>query len=55
MYLLALAGKYPVFFFAFLFGSILFQNVFSALKTWSLGYWAQQYDQRPAEEVDVVL
>jgi hypothetical protein len=55
MYLLAMAGKYPLFFFAILFGGLLFQNAGNALKTWMLGYWAQQYDQRPANEVDVVL
>ncbi|KAJ6483340.1 hypothetical protein C8R45DRAFT_1001139 [Mycena sanguinolenta] len=55
MYLLSMAGKYPVFFFAFFFGSLLFQQSMEALRTWQLGYWAKQYDTRPAEDVDVVF
>jgi hypothetical protein len=50
-----MAGKYPFLFFAFFFGSLIFQHIFIVLRTWMLGYWAQQYDHRPAEEVDVVL
>jgi hypothetical protein len=55
MYFLAMGGKYPLFFFTFFFGGLIFNQSFVALRTWQLGYWAKQYDDRPAEEVDVVL
>ncbi|KAJ6555073.1 hypothetical protein DFH09DRAFT_1318263 [Mycena vulgaris] len=54
MYLLAVAGRYPFLFFAFFFGGMLFQQVFIAGRTWMLGYWANQYDYMPAEEVNVI-
>ncbi|KAF7340426.1 Multidrug resistance-associated ABC transporter protein [Mycena venus] len=55
MYLSAMAGKYPLFFFAFLLGGLFLQQGSVVLKTWMLGYWAKQYDDRPAQEVDVVF
>ncbi|KAJ6587825.1 P-loop containing nucleoside triphosphate hydrolase protein [Mycena sp. CBHHK59/15] len=55
MYLLAMAGQYPVFFFAFFFGGLILQQILVALRTWQLGYWALQYDSLPADEVDVVF
>ncbi|KAJ7758122.1 hypothetical protein DFH07DRAFT_818757 [Mycena maculata] len=55
MYLLALSGNSPIFFFTFFFGGLLFNQSFVALRTWMLGYWASQYDDRPVEEVNVVL
>ncbi|KAJ7449167.1 hypothetical protein FB451DRAFT_1375079 [Mycena latifolia] len=54
MYFLAMAGRYPFFFFTFFLGGLLFQQVFVALRTWMLGYWARQYDVLPADEVDVI-
>ncbi|KAJ7367252.1 P-loop containing nucleoside triphosphate hydrolase protein [Mycena albidolilacea] len=55
MYFRAMGGKYPLFFFTFFFGGLIFQQTFVALRTWQLGYWAKQYDQLPADEVDVVF
>ncbi|KAJ7367289.1 hypothetical protein DFH08DRAFT_929873 [Mycena albidolilacea] len=55
MYFRAMGGKYPLFFFTFFFGSLIFQQIFVALRTWQLGYWAKQYDRLPTDEVDVVF
>jgi hypothetical protein len=55
MYFRAMGGKYPLFFFTFFFGGLIFQQTFVALRTWQLGYWAKQYDRLPTDEVDVVL
>ncbi|KAJ7512528.1 P-loop containing nucleoside triphosphate hydrolase protein [Mycena galericulata] len=55
MYFLALSNNRPVFFFTFFLGGLLFNQTFVALRTWFLGYWASQYDDRPAEDVDVIL
>ncbi|KAJ6479017.1 P-loop containing nucleoside triphosphate hydrolase protein, partial [Mycena sanguinolenta] len=55
MYFSAMGGKHPVFFFIFYFGGSFFYQSFVTLRSWQLGYWAKQYDDRPAEEVDVVF
>ncbi|KAF7348320.1 Multidrug resistance-associated ABC transporter protein [Mycena sanguinolenta] len=55
MYFSAMGGKHPLFFFVFFFGGLFFQQIFVTLRTWQLGYWAKQYDDRPAEEVNVIL
>ncbi|KAJ7243851.1 P-loop containing nucleoside triphosphate hydrolase protein [Mycena haematopus] len=55
MYLLSMAGKYPFFFFSFFFGILFFQHSLEALRTWQLGYWAKQYDERPAKDIDAVF
>ncbi|KAJ6610803.1 hypothetical protein B0H10DRAFT_2059064 [Mycena sp. CBHHK59/15] len=55
MYLLAMAGQHPFFFFTFFCGGIIFNHISFTLQTWMLGYWASQYDILPAEEVNVVL
>ncbi|KAJ7657330.1 hypothetical protein DFH06DRAFT_1297973 [Mycena polygramma] len=51
----AVGGKFPLFFFTFFLGTLLLQQVFVVLRTWILGYWATQYDQHPAEDVNVVF
>ncbi|KAJ7791234.1 hypothetical protein B0H14DRAFT_2625265, partial [Mycena olivaceomarginata] len=55
MYFAAMGGRYPIVFFTFFFGAVFFQQGLVALRAWQLGYWAKQYDQHPADEVDVVL
>ncbi|KAF7364934.1 Multidrug resistance-associated ABC transporter protein [Mycena venus] len=55
MYFIAMGGKHPLFFFVFFFSGLFFQQIFVALRTWQLGYWAKQYDVHPADEVDVVF
>ncbi|KAJ7214037.1 P-loop containing nucleoside triphosphate hydrolase protein [Mycena pura] len=55
MYLSSTGGKYPVLFFFFFYGGLIFSQIFVTLRTWMLGYWAKQYDYLPADEVDIVL
>ncbi|KAJ7704723.1 hypothetical protein B0H14DRAFT_3903574 [Mycena olivaceomarginata] len=55
MYFAAMGGRYPIVFFTFFFGAVFFQQGLVALRAWQLGYWAKQYDQHPADEVDVVF
>jgi hypothetical protein len=55
MYLFAMAGRYPLFFLTVLTVGLLINQVFVTLRTWMLGYWARQYDDIPADEVNVVL
>ncbi|KAJ6544500.1 P-loop containing nucleoside triphosphate hydrolase protein [Mycena capillaripes] len=55
MYLFAMGGKYPFFFFMVFFGGLVIKEIFNALGTWMLGYWAKQYDHHPAEDVDVIV
>ncbi|KAF7340454.1 Multidrug resistance-associated ABC transporter protein [Mycena venus] len=55
MYLSAMAGGHSLFFFTVWFGCLFLQQGSVVLKTWMLGYWAKQYDDRPANEVNVVL
>ncbi|KAJ7367306.1 hypothetical protein DFH08DRAFT_910161 [Mycena albidolilacea] len=55
MYFTAMGGRYPIVFFTFFFGAVFFQQGLVALRAWQLGYWAKQYDQHPADQVDVVF
>ncbi|KAF7348331.1 Multidrug resistance-associated ABC transporter protein [Mycena sanguinolenta] len=55
MYFSAMGGKHPFFFFIFFFGGLFFEQIFVALRTWQLGHWAKQYDDRPADQVDVIF
>jgi hypothetical protein len=55
MYFTAMGGNYPLLFFTSFIGAAFVQQCLVVLRTWQLGHWAKQYDQRPAEEVDVVL
>ena len=54
MYLLAIAGQYPLLFFIVFFGGLAFYESFVALRIWFLGYWALQYDYLPPDEVNVM-
>ncbi|KAJ7643889.1 P-loop containing nucleoside triphosphate hydrolase protein [Roridomyces roridus] len=55
MYFSALSNNRPIFFLVCFVGGLLFNQSFVALRTWQLGYWARQYDDRPVEDVDVVF
>ncbi|KAK7048629.1 hypothetical protein R3P38DRAFT_1873169 [Favolaschia claudopus] len=55
MYLRAMGGKHPVLFFLLFYGGILLNQTFVALRSWQLGYWAKQYDEHPADDVNVVF
>ncbi|KAF8192829.1 P-loop containing nucleoside triphosphate hydrolase protein [Mycena galopus ATCC 62051] len=51
IYLRALGGRHPVFFFLALLVSSILQNFAGTFQTWYLGYWSSQYDSKPASEV----
>ncbi|KAF8171621.1 P-loop containing nucleoside triphosphate hydrolase protein [Mycena galopus ATCC 62051] len=53
MYLLAIGGNHPFFFYILFFAVLIGQQVLVVLRIWILGYWARQYDEKPADEVDV--
>ncbi|KAJ6479415.1 hypothetical protein C8R47DRAFT_1322641 [Mycena vitilis] len=55
MYFFAIAGRYPFFFFTVFFAGLFSVQILTIMRTWMLGYWAKQYDQRPPEEVNVVF
>ncbi|KAJ7643885.1 hypothetical protein FB45DRAFT_896346 [Roridomyces roridus] len=55
MYFSALSNNRPIFFLFCFVGGLLFNQSFVALRTWQLGYWARQYDDRPVEDVDVIF
>nr|GAT52228.1 ATP-binding cassette transporter [Mycena chlorophos] len=54
MYFNAMGGKRPGLFFTLSYGGLFISQAANALQTWVLGYWAAQYEDRPASEVDVV-
>lgn len=53
LYFRVLGGGHPSFFWLSFMGSLVTFNMLSNLQTWFLGYWAQQYEGRDAEEVHV--
>ncbi|KAF8164524.1 hypothetical protein K438DRAFT_2025293 [Mycena galopus ATCC 62051] len=55
MYFSAMAGQHQSVFFTLFFCSLFLQHGSNVLKTWVLGYWAKQYDQQPAEDVNVAF
>ncbi|KAF7314589.1 ATP-binding cassette transporter [Mycena kentingensis (nom. inval.)] len=55
MYLSGMGGKHAIMYFVFLYTGLFLNQAFGAIRTWQLGYWAKQYDDRPANEVNVAL
>ncbi|KAH9945600.1 hypothetical protein B0H21DRAFT_822934 [Amylocystis lapponica] len=55
MFFLTLGGSYPLLFWAVFTITLLLQEIFQVAETWFLGYWAQQYDERPASEIQVAF
>ncbi|KAF9015463.1 ATP-binding cassette transporter [Cyathus striatus] len=54
MYFAGLGGNHPVvFFIAFVLG-LAIAEIFGAIQTWYLGYWASQYTDHSASEVPVL-
>ncbi|TFK52961.1 P-loop containing nucleoside triphosphate hydrolase protein [Heliocybe sulcata] len=53
MYLSGFSGSWPVIFWIMVLGSLLARHTLNTAQTWFLGYWAQQYDTRPAKDVAV--
>ncbi|KAJ6561237.1 hypothetical protein DFH09DRAFT_1160834 [Mycena vulgaris] len=55
MYLAAMGGRHPFLFFCLFFGGVVLNQILGILRTWALGFWAEQYDDRPASEVPVIF
>jgi hypothetical protein len=55
MYLSALGGRHPVFFWTGFIAATYFECFVEILQPWILGEWATQYDKLPASEVNVAL
>ncbi|TFY68446.1 hypothetical protein EVJ58_g1015 [Rhodofomes roseus] len=49
----ALGGNHQVFFWFSFIGGLMLYMVFNILETWFLGFWARQYEEVPASEVNV--
>ncbi|EEB89519.1 hypothetical protein MPER_12372, partial [Moniliophthora perniciosa FA553] len=54
LWLTSLGGQHYVLFFLLFVGLYLAADAAEASQTWYLGYWAQQYNERPSEEVDAL-
>lgn len=53
LYFNGLGGSHPMLFFTSITLGLFLMEISNATQTWFLGYWASQYDDRPASEVDV--
>ncbi|KIJ62401.1 hypothetical protein HYDPIDRAFT_94464 [Hydnomerulius pinastri MD-312] len=54
LYLAALGGAHNLFFWVLFLGLFVINNLANTVQTWFLGYWATQYEDRAASEVNVV-
>ena len=50
-----LGGAHPVTFWILFVGGIFVSDIFLNLQTWFMGYWAEQYDIYPPEQVNITL
>ena len=55
LYLAALGGARAVFFWVVVLTLFVITNFTYTLQTWFLGYWATQYEDHPAAEVNIGL
>ncbi|KAJ7814135.1 P-loop containing nucleoside triphosphate hydrolase protein [Mycena olivaceomarginata] len=53
LYFKALGGNHTLLFFTFFLAGLGLTELSNAIQTWFLGYWAGQYSQHDASEVDV--
>lgn len=53
LFFIGLGGNHPALFFVAFLGGLLVVEFISAFQTWFLGYWASQYERRPASEVSI--
>ncbi|EKM83611.1 hypothetical protein AGABI1DRAFT_66408 [Agaricus bisporus var. burnettii JB137-S8] len=53
LFFIGLGGNHPALFFVAFLGGLLVVEFINAFQTWFLGYWASQYERRPASEVSV--
>ena len=50
-----LGGAHPVTFWMLFIGGLLLCHALLAVQTWFMGYWADQYDIYPPEQVNITL
>ena len=55
LFFVTLGGSFPFLFYLSFTGLMFIEETMQVLQTWYLGYWAQQYDERPAEEISAIL
>lgn len=53
LFIRGLAGTHIFLFWSFFIGGLLFFNALLAMQTWFMGYWAEQYEIYPPEQVSV--
>ncbi|KAF9462732.1 P-loop containing nucleoside triphosphate hydrolase protein [Collybia nuda] len=55
MYFVALGGRHWILFWCFLITAMFLASALETLQPWLLGAWATEYQERPAEEVNVAF
>ena len=55
LFISGLGGTHPVLFWMLFVGSLLFCDTLLTVQTWFMGYWAEQYDTYPPEQVNITL
>jgi hypothetical protein len=50
-----LGGTHPVLFWILFVGGLVLCDTVLTIQTWFMGYWAEQYDIYPPEEVNITL
>ncbi|TFK46964.1 multidrug resistance-associated ABC transporter [Heliocybe sulcata] len=53
LYLLGMSGNWPALFWSSVIACLIACELCNTVQTWYLGYWAQQYQERSADEVYV--
>ncbi|KAH9911186.1 P-loop containing nucleoside triphosphate hydrolase protein [Fomitopsis serialis] len=51
LFLARIGGQHQIFFWSFCLLTLIASELLANLQVWFLGYWARQYEQRPASEV----
>lgn len=55
MFFVGMGGRWPLLFWLMFCGALLFGEVVLAFMSWFSGYWAEQYEHHPSDEVPVAL
>ncbi|KAI9449923.1 hypothetical protein BJY52DRAFT_1192187 [Lactarius psammicola] len=55
LFINGLRGTHPVLFWMLFVGGLLLSSIFMTMQTWFMGYWAEQYDIYPPEQVNVTF
>jgi hypothetical protein len=55
LFINGLGGTHPVLFWVLFVGGLMLSETFLTVQTWFVGYWAEQYDIYPPEQVNITL